>query len=543
MSGPPQGIEPPTTGRVILNTGRGPLEFELWCKEAPIACHNFLQRCSEGYYDGSTFHRVVRNFIVQGGIGWRDNDSNDPSESGKGSKGFPDEFHTRLKFSKRGILGTANIDGVRNSNGSQFIISLAAEGAPSLNRKNTVFGRITPQTIYTLVEIGTDVETVGKPGEDGDDVPLYPVKIINAEIVEPYFDDIEAKKSGTKDVKENEEKKLAKKKPLKVKQKVKMNYGNDEDEEEGMDAGPDKKRKFQIKAPISVPSKKKKKAKTDADEHEEKKESDITQTEPIVKEKTLKSEPIVEPEKSESKEDFKPPGFKDEIQAIRDIKAETEGVSQFISSRLEEKSASELESEFLALKNSIKKQGDSGKPQQDRYQEKNSGLRKIDGYKDVGTEQVMDMSKYFKSKSKKTKSKGSASRESETLALLQKFNSRLKEAPSSSTLHQIPESKGSNAKASIDDELNEAGSGLSEEEDRDPFDLYSHRFGGPYSTTISKSDGKSGDDDRAVYEGIRISKKDAALIRQDDKNNRRSAKYGMADPENRLKSGGGRVIR
>lgn len=68
--------EPATNGKVIMKTSLGDIEIELWSKEAPKACRNFIQLCMEGYYDGTIFHRVVKGFIAQGG---------DPSGNGFGN--------------------------------------------------------------------------------------------------------------------------------------------------------------------------------------------------------------------------------------------------------------------------------------------------------------------------------------------------------------------------------------------------------------------------------------------------------------------------
>ena len=59
--------EPPTNGKVILHTTHGDIEIELWTKEIPKACRNFIQLCLESYYDNTIFHRIIRNFIVQTG--------------------------------------------------------------------------------------------------------------------------------------------------------------------------------------------------------------------------------------------------------------------------------------------------------------------------------------------------------------------------------------------------------------------------------------------------------------------------------------------
>ncbi|XP_015779227.1 PREDICTED: peptidyl-prolyl cis-trans isomerase CWC27 homolog [Acropora digitifera] len=67
--------EPPTNGKVLLTTTSGEIDIELWSKEAPKACRNFVQLCLEGYYDGTIFHRIVKGFCVQGG---------DPTGTGMG---------------------------------------------------------------------------------------------------------------------------------------------------------------------------------------------------------------------------------------------------------------------------------------------------------------------------------------------------------------------------------------------------------------------------------------------------------------------------
>lgn len=74
-------LEPPTKGKVIVNTTHGPLDIELWPKEAPKAVRNFVQLCLEGYFDNTVFHRIIKGFLVQGG---------DPTASGTGF--FPSLF-------------------------------------------------------------------------------------------------------------------------------------------------------------------------------------------------------------------------------------------------------------------------------------------------------------------------------------------------------------------------------------------------------------------------------------------------------------------
>ncbi|RKP10406.1 cyclophilin-like domain-containing protein [Thamnocephalis sphaerospora] len=137
--------EPPTTGRVVLHTTVGDLDMELWCKEAPKACRNFIQLCLEGYYEDVIFHRVVPDFIVQGG---------DPTGTGMGGESiygepFADEYHSRLRFTRRGLVGMASAE--RNDNTSQFFITLGA--TPELQNRHTLFGRIAGDTLYNALSI------------------------------------------------------------------------------------------------------------------------------------------------------------------------------------------------------------------------------------------------------------------------------------------------------------------------------------------------------------------------------------------------------
>lgn len=103
-------LEPRTTGKVELETTYGLLSVELWGKECPLATRNFIQLCLEGYYDQSPFHRLVPGFCLQGGK---------PAQREKGAEEglaifesgrFSLETHSRLKFSRRGLLGMVSLD-------------------------------------------------------------------------------------------------------------------------------------------------------------------------------------------------------------------------------------------------------------------------------------------------------------------------------------------------------------------------------------------------------------------------------------------------
>lgn len=171
-------LEPHTNGKVILHTTYGDISIELWPKEAPKACRNFVQLCMEGYYNDTIFHRIVANFIVQGG---------DPEGTGlggesvyEGGRPFADEFHSRLRFVRRGLVAMAN-SGVPNDNRSQFFITLDA--TMELQNKHTIFGKIAGDTIFNVLKIG-GLEV------DADERPLYPPKVTSCTIVVNPFDDI-----------------------------------------------------------------------------------------------------------------------------------------------------------------------------------------------------------------------------------------------------------------------------------------------------------------------------------------------------------------
>ena len=118
----------------VIKTNMGTIELELFPKEAPKAVENFTKLANEGYYDGVIFHRVIDNFMIQGG---------DPTGTGRGGesiwgKPFGDEFSPDLKFDKPGLLAMANAG--PNTNGSQFFITLVP--TPWLNNHHTIFGKV-----------------------------------------------------------------------------------------------------------------------------------------------------------------------------------------------------------------------------------------------------------------------------------------------------------------------------------------------------------------------------------------------------------------
>ncbi|XP_045922033.1 spliceosome-associated protein CWC27 homolog [Micropterus dolomieu] len=210
--------EPPTNGKVLLKTSAGDIDIELWSKEAPKACRNFVQLCMEGYYDGTVFHRVVREFIVQGG---------DPTGTGTGGdsiygRPFKDEFHSRLRFNRRGLVAMANAG--PHDNGSQFFFTLGR--ADELNNKHTILGKVTGDTVYNMLRLA-EVEC------DDEERPLNPHKIKTAEVLHSPFDDIiprEIKK--TKKEKDKEEGKKSQSKA--TKNFSLLSFGEEAEEEEEM---------------------------------------------------------------------------------------------------------------------------------------------------------------------------------------------------------------------------------------------------------------------------------------------------------------------
>ena len=128
---PPMVIDPSKRYVATIGTDLGDIMIELFADKAPQTVNNFVFLAQEGYYDGVTFHRVIKDFMAQGG---------DPTGSGAGGPGykFADEFHPSLRHEGPGILSMANAG--PNTNGSQFFITYRA--TPHLDGKHTVFGRV-----------------------------------------------------------------------------------------------------------------------------------------------------------------------------------------------------------------------------------------------------------------------------------------------------------------------------------------------------------------------------------------------------------------
>jgi len=160
---PAMQIDPKKSYKAHMETDKGTMVIELFADKTPITVNNFVFLAREGYYDGVIFHRVINDFMVQGG---------DPTGTGRGGPGykFGDEFNASLKHDKQGILSMANAG--PGTNGSQFFITHGP--TPHLNGKHTVFGQV--------VE-GLDV-LMSIPARDPGNVNAPAVKIIRVTIEE-----------------------------------------------------------------------------------------------------------------------------------------------------------------------------------------------------------------------------------------------------------------------------------------------------------------------------------------------------------------------
>ncbi len=117
--------------RARFKTAKGDIVAELYADRAPMTVENFVNLSRAGFYDGTTFHRVISGFMAQGG---------DPTGTGRGGPGyaFADEFHPTLRHSEAGILSMANAG--PNTNGSQFFITYGP--TPHLDNRHSVFGKV-----------------------------------------------------------------------------------------------------------------------------------------------------------------------------------------------------------------------------------------------------------------------------------------------------------------------------------------------------------------------------------------------------------------
>nr|WP_193213087.1 peptidylprolyl isomerase [Luteolibacter marinus] len=157
--------------KIKMVTTKGDIEATIFASKVPMTAANFLNLAKRGYYDGIAFHRVIENFMIQGG---------DPTESGRGGPGyrFADEFDPSLKHTKPGIFSMANAG--PGTNGSQFFITMAP--TPFLDNRHSVFGEVTKgQDVVNKIlgKVNTG-EPGGKVDPDGKGDKITKIEILDS---------------------------------------------------------------------------------------------------------------------------------------------------------------------------------------------------------------------------------------------------------------------------------------------------------------------------------------------------------------------------
>ncbi len=155
---------PKSSNRAILHTTMGDVTVELFPDVAPKACQNFSTHAKQNYYSGTTFHRVIKSFMIQGG---------DPQGDGTGGESiwgrpFEDEFSSKYRHDRAGVLSMANAG--PGTNGSQFFITTVP--TPHLDNKHTVFGRVTlgMDVVHAIENVKVNPKN---------NRPLTPIKIVS----------------------------------------------------------------------------------------------------------------------------------------------------------------------------------------------------------------------------------------------------------------------------------------------------------------------------------------------------------------------------
>ena len=152
----------------VMHTNHGDITLELFDEEAPKTVENFKKLAGDNFYNGVIFHRVIKDFMIQGG---------DPTGTGRGGPGyrFGDEFHPELSFSKPYLLAMANAG--PGTNGSQFFITVSP--TTHLNFKHTIFGEVADQESRNVVD------AIGRTATGPGDRPLSDVVIQKISV---YYD-------------------------------------------------------------------------------------------------------------------------------------------------------------------------------------------------------------------------------------------------------------------------------------------------------------------------------------------------------------------
>ncbi len=161
---PEMALKPGYDYHAVFVTGRGTVRVRLFAEEVPETVNNFVSLARDGYFDGTTFHRVIKDFMVQGG---------DPTGTGAGGPGYQiqDEFHPELRHDKPGVLSMANAG--PNTGGSQFFITHVA--TPWLDDRHAVFGEVVEgmDVVNSIRE--RDPQRAREPGETVERVEIEEV--------------------------------------------------------------------------------------------------------------------------------------------------------------------------------------------------------------------------------------------------------------------------------------------------------------------------------------------------------------------------------
>ena len=157
MKYPQLNLENQQGPTAVLKTNQGEIKIQLFPEQAPMTVENFIRLAQKGYYDGTIFHRVISDFMIQGG---------DPTGTGAGGPGyqFGDEFIEEFTFNEPGKLAMANAG--PGTNGSQFFITHVP--TEWLNYKHTIFGEVVSdadQAVVNKVEQGDTIETIEITGD------------------------------------------------------------------------------------------------------------------------------------------------------------------------------------------------------------------------------------------------------------------------------------------------------------------------------------------------------------------------------------------
>ncbi|PWY92248.1 cyclophilin-like protein [Aspergillus heteromorphus CBS 117.55] len=308
--------EPAATASATIHTTLGPIHISLFATQTPLTCRNFLQHIQDSYYTGTIFHRLVPNFILQGG---------DPTGTGSGGTSIyetpefeydaqardpsekvvlRDELHSRLKFNRRGLVGMAKAED--GSYGSQFFITLG-DVSRELNGQCTMFGRVEGDSIYTVLRIA-EGEVV-----EGTERLVYPVSVTGCEVGElgplegrvvkrAVTATVAGAGAGEKRGEKDKAKEKARKKKNAKGAKTLLSFGEDGEEEEEGEEMPVRAAKPKYNAALVTDAGATSKAKAEAEMHGEAKAE-------------AKSKPISKRPRSPSPV---PPPRKDSIQSHPD---------------------------------------------------------------------------------------------------------------------------------------------------------------------------------------------------------------------------------